>query len=125
MTTGVIAPQSDTYWARFEEISKYNVHLNLAERMWVAWYAYMQNDVLATGIMSFVMHELIYFGRSLPWIIADQLPWLRRYKIQNVSRPPLPPLLLLCFAALTVGADHDHSIKSPRRLNSGLAPDTF
>ncbi len=44
----------------------------------------MDNDVLATGIMSFVMHETVYFGRSLPWIIVDAIPWFRRYKIQNV-----------------------------------------
>lgn len=47
-------------------------------------YEYMRNDVLATGIMSFVMHEIVYFGRSLPWIIIDQIPYFRRWKIQNV-----------------------------------------
>lgn len=73
------------YWGSFEEISKYNVSLNYAEHLWAAWYAYMQNDVLATGIMSFVMHEAVYFGRSLPWIIIDMIPWFRRYKIQQVS----------------------------------------
>lgn len=52
--------------------------------MWAAWYAYMQNDVLATGIMSFVMHEVVYFGRSLPWMIIDRLPYFNKYKIQNV-----------------------------------------
>jgi hypothetical protein len=45
----------------------------------------MQNDVLATGIMSFVMHEVVYFGRSLPWIIIDCIPYFRKYKIQHVS----------------------------------------
>jgi methylsterol monooxygenase len=74
----------DTYWGQFEEISKYNVSLNYFEKLWLAWYMYMQNDVLATGIMSFVMHELVYFGRSLPWIIIDCLPMFRKYKIQNV-----------------------------------------
>ena len=44
----------------------------------------MQNDVLATGIMSFVMHELVYFGRSIPWAIIDRIPYFNRYKIQNV-----------------------------------------
>lgn len=44
----------------------------------------MGNDVLATGIMSFVLHELIYFGRSLPWIIIDAIPYFRKYKIQQV-----------------------------------------
>jgi hypothetical protein len=44
----------------------------------------MQNDVLATGIMSFLMHELVYFGRSLPWVIIDAIPYFNKYKIQNV-----------------------------------------
>ena len=46
----------------------------------------MQNDVLATGIMSFVMHEVFYFGRSLPWIIIDQIPYFNKYKIQGVRQ---------------------------------------
>jgi len=50
----------------------------------MAWYAFMQNDVLATGIMSFVMHEVVYFGRSLPWFIMDRMESMRKYKIQNV-----------------------------------------
>jgi methylsterol monooxygenase len=75
----------ETYWSHFEEISKYNVHLNVFERLWEAWYAFMQNDVLATGIMSFAMHELVYFGRSLPWILIDTFGLFRKYKIQDVS----------------------------------------
>jgi len=50
----------------------------------MAWYAYIGNDVLATGIMSFLMHELVYFGRSLPWMIIDRIPYFNKYKIQNV-----------------------------------------
>lgn len=76
---------SGTYWAQFEQISKYNSQLNVAERLWAAWYAWMQNDVLATGIMSFAMHELVYFGRSLPWIFIDSLGLFKGYKIQSVS----------------------------------------
>jgi methylsterol monooxygenase len=60
------------------------VHLNLAEKAWAAWHTYMQNDVLATGIMSFAMHKIVYFERSLLWIIADRLPYFNKYKIQNV-----------------------------------------
>lgn len=76
---------SSTYWGQFEEIGKYNTELNVAERLWAAWYAWMQNDVLATGIMSFAMHELVYFGRSLPWIFIDTLGFFKNYKIQSVS----------------------------------------
>ncbi|KAI2771539.1 hypothetical protein DTO012A8_3825 [Penicillium roqueforti] len=75
---------SGTYWGQFEEIGKYNANLNVAERLWAAWYAWMQNDVLATGIMSFVMHELVYFGRSLPWIFIDTFAMFNRYKIQGI-----------------------------------------
>jgi methylsterol monooxygenase len=45
----------------------------------------MQNDVLATGIMSFVMHEVVYFGRSLPWSIIDTFGLFKKYKIQAVG----------------------------------------
>jgi sterol desaturase/sphingolipid hydroxylase (fatty acid hydroxylase superfamily) len=58
--------------------------LNIFERLWAAWYAHLQNDVLATGIMSFVMHEIVYFGRSIPWFIIDHIRYFNKYKIQNV-----------------------------------------
>lgn len=60
------------------------MQLNYLERLWAAWYAYIGNDILATGIMSFLMHEIVYFGRSLPWIIIDQMPMFNKYKIQGV-----------------------------------------
>lgn len=56
----------------------------------------MQNDTLATGILSFVMHEVVYFGRSAPWMIIDALPYFRKYKLQNVRltyKPRSPGLL--------------------------------
>ncbi|KAI4136162.1 MAG: hypothetical protein LQ347_000018 [Umbilicaria vellea] len=86
-TSSLLSLPSDTYWGQYDEISKYNVHLNIAERLWAAWYAYMQNDVLATGIMSFIMHEAVYFGRSLPWVIIDRIPYFNKYKIQNQKIP--------------------------------------
>ena len=76
---------TNTYWHEFGQISQYNGGLNYFEKLWAAWYAYIGNDVLATGIMSFVMHETVYFGRSLPWIIIDRIPYFNQYKIQHVS----------------------------------------
>jgi len=105
----------DTYWGQFEEISKYNVSLNYLERLWLAWYTYMQNDVLATGIMSFVMHEVVYFGRSLPWIIIDCLPMFRRYKIQNVR------VTAEADWELSMSNSRVNSKKSQRRKSSGNA----
>ncbi|KAI1158188.1 C-4 sterol methyl oxidase [Nemania serpens] len=81
--------QPDTFTSVFEEVSKYNVQLNIAERLWASWYLWMQNDTLATGIMSFVLHEVIYFGRCLPWMIIDRIPYFNKYKIQNQKIPTL------------------------------------
>lgn len=84
--TQLLLPNTDApYWDHYNDISNYNVHLNFLERLWAAWYAYIGNDVLATGIMSFVLHELVYFGRSIPWMIIASIPYFNRYKIQNVS----------------------------------------
>ena len=84
--------QPVTYTDHFNNISHYNVHLNLAEKLWAAWYAYMQNDVLATGIMSFTLHEILYFGRAIPFMIADKLPYFKKYKIQAVCNLALMPV---------------------------------
>lgn len=82
--------------------------------MWVAWYAYMQNDVLATGILSFAMHEIVYFGRAFPWMIIDRLPYFNRYKIQSVC-------LCCCCLLLAVCTDRCRIKFQPCR-NSGIAP---
>jgi len=83
--TGFYQPQAQsTYWGTYDDIAHSTPTLNVFERLWMAWYAFMQNDVLATGIMSFVMHESVYFGRSLPWFIMDRMTSMRKYKIQNV-----------------------------------------
>lgn len=58
--------------------------LSLAERLWVQWYQYWENPVIATGVMSFLLHEIVYFGRSIPWIIIDMMPSMRKYKLQPV-----------------------------------------
>ena len=88
-------------------MSKYNVHLNLLERLWAAWYAYLRNDVLATGIMSFAMHEIVYFGRSVPWAIIDRISYFNKYKIQSVRN--------VIFAQLVLGS---------QRLTRWLAKDS-
>ncbi|RMZ16814.1 hypothetical protein D0862_01130 [Hortaea werneckii] len=77
----------NTFWHEFHEVSKSTPQLNYFERLWMAWYAFIGNDVLATGIMSFLMHEIVYFGRSLPWMIIDRIPFFNKYKIQNQKVP--------------------------------------
>ncbi len=81
--------------------------LNWAEQKWVAWYVWWGNPVIATGMISFLMHEvfllfflanisfsyrvlrpqIVYFGRSIPWIIFDALPYFRKWKLQPNKVP--------------------------------------
>lgn len=53
------------------------------ENLWAAYYAWWNNDFLATGMLFLVIHEVVYFGRSLPWYILDYTGYLRKYKIQD------------------------------------------
>lgn len=85
VASGLNSTSPADYFSVFEEVSKIHVQLSVAERLWASWYLYMQNDILATGIMSFMMHEIVYFGRCLPWVIIDAIPAFNKYKIQNVS----------------------------------------
>ncbi|KIY66983.1 hypothetical protein CYLTODRAFT_422927 [Cylindrobasidium torrendii FP15055 ss-10] len=61
--------------------------LSFLERQWVNWYVWIGNPVIATGLMSFLMHEIVYFGRSIPWIIIDAIPYFRQWKLQATKVP--------------------------------------
>ncbi|KAF8063376.1 C4-methyl sterol oxidase [Lyophyllum atratum] len=49
--------------------------LSWLEHQWVAWYIAIGSFTIATGLMSFLLDEVIYFGRSIPWIIMDAIPY--------------------------------------------------
>lgn len=42
-----------------------------------------RNPLLVTGVLAFVMHELVYFGRFLPFLACDYIPYFQQYKIQQ------------------------------------------
>ncbi|CAH6719685.1 methylsterol monooxygenase [[Candida] jaroonii] len=61
--------------------------LSFIEKLWGTYYYYMNNDIFATGLLIFATHEIMYFGRCLPWLIIDQIPAFRKYKIQETKMP--------------------------------------
>lgn len=61
--------------------------LNWVETQWAAWYMWIGNPVIATGLMSFLLHEIVYFGRCIPWIIIDSIPYFRKWKLQPNKVP--------------------------------------
>lgn len=59
------------------------ISLSWLEKTWAAWYIYMNNDTLATGLLFFLWHELMYFGRCLPWFLIDRITFFKKWKIQD------------------------------------------
>ncbi|SPJ75216.1 probable C-4 methyl sterol oxidase [Fusarium torulosum] len=88
-TTFAAFNQTKDYFVVLEEVSKYNVQLNFAEKLWAAWYLWMQNDTLATGILSFLLHEFVYFGRCIPFMLMDYIPYFEQFRIQKQKVPTL------------------------------------
>ncbi|KAI0791411.1 C4-methyl sterol oxidase [Abortiporus biennis] len=61
--------------------------LSWLETQWAAWYLWIDNPVIATGLMSFLLHEIVYFGRCIPWILIDATPYFRKWKLQPTKIP--------------------------------------
>ncbi|KAB5588949.1 C-4 methylsterol oxidase [Ceratobasidium theobromae] len=77
------AASSELYAAGGTDFSK----LSWLESNWAAWYLWIGDPVIATGLMSFLLHEIVYFGRCIPWIIIDAMPYFRRWKLQPNKVP--------------------------------------
>lgn len=74
-------------------------HLNWFESKWERYYQWMDNDILATGCILLAVHEFIYFARSLPWMILDSMPSMKKYKIQD-NRQPTRAQYLECLKSV-------------------------
>ncbi|GIC92529.1 sterol desaturase family protein [Aspergillus udagawae] len=84
-------PAMATYSDLLDLAAQQQPQLSSLERLWWAHYAFWDNNILATdiGIITFLAHEIIYFSRCFPWIIADALPSIfLKYKIQDQKPPP-------------------------------------
>lgn len=73
-TTVAVAPESGMQ------------QLNYIETLWESMYE-GRNPLIVTGVFAFLMHEIVYFGRFIPFLICDFIPYFQRYKLQPVSRP--------------------------------------
>ncbi|KAI8086220.1 uncharacterized protein BX664DRAFT_335202 [Halteromyces radiatus] len=56
--------------------------LNWLETSWEKMYE-GRDPLVVTGIFAFLMHELVYFGRFIPFLICDFIPYFKRYKLQQ------------------------------------------
>lgn len=61
--------------------------LSYIETAWDNYYARFESRAIATGVLLLAAHEIMYFGRSLPWWFIDMIPYFRRWKIQDTKIP--------------------------------------
>jgi hypothetical protein len=61
------------------------VELNWVETKWEEMYE-GRNPLIVTGIFAFLMHEIVYFGRFIPFLICDFIPYFQKYKLQQVKK---------------------------------------
>ncbi|KAG9294692.1 hypothetical protein G9A89_008171 [Geosiphon pyriformis] len=70
---------NSTYHGSTESFSE----LNFLEKAWAGWFDSFEDKLIATGLLAFLMHEFVYFGRCVPFLVADCIPFLQKYKLQN------------------------------------------
>ncbi|KAJ3362380.1 C-4 sterol methyl oxidase [Allomyces javanicus] len=56
--------------------------LTWLDRTWSGMFE-GRNQLVTLTVISFVVHEAVYFGRMIPFMIADHIPALQKYKIQE------------------------------------------
>ena len=71
--------------------------LNWLERTWASYYIAIGNPVLATGLMSFVLHEVCHYPLCFVELRRGGLP-LERYSVDKESRSQSGKLELLGVA---------------------------
>ena len=57
-------------------------------KMTAGWSWILDNfsHFVIAGPLTFVFHELVYFGCWMPWLLLDQIPFFEKYRIQPEKR---------------------------------------
>ncbi|KAI8871762.1 hypothetical protein GQ42DRAFT_161792 [Ramicandelaber brevisporus] len=71
---------------------------NFLEQQWLNMFD-GRDELLTVTVFSFVFHELVYFGRFLPFWACDFIPFFRKYKIQD-NKENTGPQIWKCFKHL-------------------------
>jgi hypothetical protein len=55
---------------------------NAFETLWLDFFGKSTQPAVTLGIVLFILHEIAYFGRFLPYMVMEQIPFFAKYKIQ-------------------------------------------
>ncbi|ORZ35403.1 C-4 methyl sterol oxidase [Catenaria anguillulae PL171] len=53
------------------------------DRQWATLFSDDTNHLIVLTLISFIVHEVVYYGRHLPYLIADYIPSWQKYKLQE------------------------------------------
>lgn len=73
-------PFIEAFRTRFEQLNS----LELIYPFWQQMLTQFSSFTIASGF-TFIIHEVVYFGAWIPYLLMDQFPMFQRYKIQPVS----------------------------------------
>ncbi|KAJ3413931.1 C-4 sterol methyl oxidase [Chytridiales sp. JEL 0842] len=59
---------------------------NALESLWLQTFATASNPAITLGAVMFVLHEIVFFGRYLPYMIMEKIPFFAKYKIQPTKK---------------------------------------
>lgn len=85
-------------WGCIASAVYYLDDLSFLEPYWTKMTSQYSEFTLAT-VFTFIIHETAYFGAFLPWLLLDQIPYFRKYKIQK-ERPNSGKEMWECFVKL-------------------------
>lgn len=81
--------------------------LNWAEKLWASWYIWIGNPSVATGLMSFILHEVCSLLSSREWRVL-MVWWCRLSILEDVY----PGLLSIIFLTLGSGSYNPYVLYS-------------
>jgi methylsterol monooxygenase len=58
--------------------------MTFAEKEWLSFFEGSEYPSIRLATLLFVWHEIVYWGRYIPYVICDHLPMMQKYKIQPV-----------------------------------------
>ncbi|KAJ3304727.1 C-4 sterol methyl oxidase [Kappamyces sp. JEL0829] len=61
----------------------YQGDLTWAEQEWLNLFKDSKYPVARLAIVLFIWHEICFFGRYIPYVFCDHIPYLKKYRIQQ------------------------------------------
>ena len=54
------------------------------EQQWKGLFEGAENPTVRLASVLFAWHQIVFWGRYIPYVICDHIAWFRKYRIQHV-----------------------------------------